>query len=287
MPNVDEANPDMVRLRWGPTYVFRGGGGHVRVLGNVGGLVGTARDVDPRPQLEQDVEGQSGTQPVVLRERRLIARVGLELASALPYPVLAPRRSPALGAVELRYRPEVRIRRHSFELGDADTEIVERTMVLPLTAGLRWHVSPRQRLTFFAGPRFDLVAYSEPGSRSLARGPAQLGPMYGEAFYDIDVPLTRRRGSTRRRASRRARPVDAVGQLRLGYVHSRFDGLGFDLGAALGFLGPAHASWTMRLRRRRAKTAFQGGVGVWVGGGASVFLTAGVVAPTLGARPKR
>jgi hypothetical protein len=230
--------------------------------------------VDPRPQNDQDIEGQSGTFPVVLRERRLDAGVGLDLAVNLPYPAGPPARSSYLGRAELRFRPEARIRRHVRRLGNRDDQIEERVMFLPLTVGARWHLSPRQRFTFYVGPRFDFISYSAPGSTSLERGEPQVAPMFGEAFYDIDVPLTQHP-----RRDGRARRVDGNGQLTLGYVHSRFEGMALNVGSAVGFLGPGHVAWHMRFRPRYNPVAFQMSLGLWVGSGVATFLSAGIVTP--------
>jgi hypothetical protein len=281
MSNLDEVDPDVMRMRWAPTLAFPNDHGRLRLIGHLGGPVGVTRAVDPRPQHDQDIEGQNGTYPVVLRERRLDLGVGLDLAVKLPYPVRPPERSPALGRAELRFRPEARIRRHVRSLGDREEQIEERVMFLPLTVGARWHISPRQRFTFYVGPRFDFISYSLPGSTSLERGEPQVAPLFGEAFYDIDVPLTERP-----RRDGQPRQVDANGQLTLGYAHCRFDGMALNIGPAVGFLGPAHVAWHMRFRPRANPVAFQMSLGLWVGSGVATFLSAGIVTPDIRGRKK-
>src|SRR5262249_50823681 len=161
---------------------------------------------------------------------------------ALPYPVLR-RGSAHLGAAELRFRPEFQYRRDWLRYGDAEMHIVERTMLLPLNVGVRWHLGPRQRFTFYMGPRFDIVSYSAPGGRSLARGKPEIGPLYAEAWYDIDIPLT-----SRPRRDHKMRKVTVNSQLTVGYIHSRFDGRGFNFGPVIGFLGPIVAEYAIRVR---------------------------------------
>jgi hypothetical protein len=245
------------------------------LFGHVGGWLVPVREVDPRPQSTEVPAGQAGTAPRVLRQRRLSVGLGVDLAVALPYPVLAPRRSARLGAAELRWRPEVQIRRDAFAPGTSQATILERTMLLPLTVGVRWHLSARQRFTLYAGPRFDLVAFSDLGSDRLRRGGVQTGPLYGEAWYDVDVPLT-----PRPRRDGRPRKLDANGQLTLGYIHSKLDGNGFDLGPVIGFLGPLHVGWATRLRPLGAPLAAQLGAFARIGNGnTSVALELGLVAP--------
>jgi hypothetical protein len=272
---LDERHPPVMLFRFAPTWYFPDGGGRLRLFGHVGGLLGQDVEVDPRPQHSTPIEGQEGTFPFGLGERRLNIGVGLDMAVLLPYPVLSASRF--LGPAELRYKPEVQITRHVFEYPDGQTRIVERVMLLPLTAGIRWHVSPRQRFTLYVGPRFDFVSYSEPGG-GLARGAAQLGPFYGEAWYDIDVPITL--------LVRGARPskVQINGQVTMGYVHSRFDGRGFNISGAIGFMGPIQVAWAMRFRPTGARWALQGTVGTWIGNGLWPFAQLGLVLPDLGGR---
>lgn len=280
---LDESRPHSLTLRMAPNLYLPHGHGRARLFGHVGGWLTPEHEVDPRPQLAEMIPDQQGSAPQVLRQRHVSIGVGVDLAVTLPYPVLAPRRSARLGAAELRYRPEVQIRRDRFAPETPQTTVVERTMLLPLTAGVRWHLSPRQRFTVYFGPRFDFVAFSDPasagGSDRLRRGGPQRGLLYGEAWYDIDVPLT-----GRPRRDGRARSMIATGQLTLGYVHSGFDGQGFDFGPVVGFLGPIHLSWSTRLRPVGAPVAAQLGGFARVGSGTTLGLELGLVAPDLHAR---
>lgn len=279
---LDETPAHGLQLRMAPNLRLPSGHGRVRPFGHVGGWLVPVREVDPRPQHTAVLPGQEGTAPRVLRQRRLSVGLGVDLAVALPYPVLPPRRSARLGAAELRWKPEVQIRRDAYDPGTPQATLLARTMLLPLTVGARWHVSPRQRFTVYAGPRFDLVAFSDRGSRSLRRGGAQVGPLYGEAWYDVDVPL-----GARPRRDARPRRVHANGQLTLGYVHSGFDGQGLDLGPVIGFLGPVHVGWSTRLRPAGAPVAAQLGAFARIGSGTVAGLELGLVAPDVPPRPWR
>lgn len=279
---LDETPAHGTLLRLAPNVFLPHGDGRLRPFGHVGGWLVPVREVDPRPQFTAVPPGQLGTAPRVLRQRRLSLGLGVDLAVALPYPVLAPHRSARLGAAELRWRPEVQIRRDTFAPGTPQASTLARTMLLPLTVGVRWHLSPRQRVTLYMGPRFDLVAFSDPGSARLRRGGAQVGPLYGEAWYDVDVPLD---GHPRRDG--RPRTLAATGQLTLGYVHAKFDGHGFDLGPVIGFLGPVHVGWSTRLRPAGARLAAQLGAFARIGSGnTTVALELGLVAPDLHLRAR-
>jgi hypothetical protein len=279
--NLDEAQPHTLSLRWAPTWRFTPGGARVRLIGHLGGWLNPSRQVDPRPQAAASADDREGTAPQTFRQRRLSTSVGLDFAVPLPYPVLRnPRRSAFLGPAELRWRPTFDIRREAIDLDGVDPRVVERTMLLPLTVGARWHLSPRQRFTFYAGPRFDMVAYADPGTDGLSRGRPQLSPLYGEAWYDIDVPLTSRHRD-------KPRLVDATGMLTMGYVHSRFDGFGLDFGPVVGFLGPVHVGWLTRIRPRGSKVAAQLGATGRIGNGFAGTLEVGIVVPDLGPGGRR
>jgi hypothetical protein len=275
--NLDETQPHAMVLTFAPNYFFPNSGGRVRLFGHFGGQLWTEREVDPRPQNAASSDGREGTAPLALRERQFTTGVGVDVAVRMPYPAI--RRSRFLGPAELRWRPEVQIRRELIGPGSATEHVIERTMFLPLTVGIRWLVAPRQRFTLYFGPRFDFVAFSEPGSRRVRRGPAQTGAFYGEAWYDFDFPMTlqpRRDGKARRAA--------VNSQLNLGYVHSRFDGNGFNFGPVIGFLGPIHLRWATRVRPNGWPVALQPGLGVAIGSAMTVTATFGLVLPDLGAK---
>jgi hypothetical protein len=273
--NLDETEPHAMLLTFAPNWFFPRSGGRARLFGHFGGQLWAEREVDPRPQNDVALADQRGTAPVVLRERQLSAGVGIDLAVATPYP--ATKRSAFLGPAELRWKPEVQIRREVIGPGSATEHVVERTMLLPLTAGVRWILSARQRFTFYFGPRFDLVAFSEPGSQRVHRGRPHVAAMYGEAWYDVDFPMTlhpRRDGKPRR--------AMVNSQLNLGYVHSRFDGNGFNFGPVIGFLGPLHVRWTTRVRPNGWRVALQPGAGVAIGSNFAAVVSFGVAVPDLG-----
>jgi hypothetical protein len=277
---LDEVPAHATLLRFAPNLYMPSdtpsAAARLRLFGHVGGWLVPVREVDPRPQFTEVPAGQVGTSPAVLRQRRLSIGLGLDLAVPLPYPVLAPHRSARMGPAELRWRPEVQIRRDWFAPGTPQATSLERTILLPLTVGVRWHLSARQRFTIHAGPRFDMVAFSDRGSDRLRRGGAQIGPLYGEAWYDVDVPFT-----NRPRRDGRPRKLDANGQLTLGYVHAKIDGQGFDFGPVIGFLGPIHVGWATRLRPTGAPVATQIGAFARIGNTTAVGLELGLVAPDL------
>jgi hypothetical protein len=280
---LDEVPAHGMLLRVAPNLYMPRDEARLRPFGHVGGWLVPVREVDPRPQFTEVPAGQAGTAPRVLEQRRLSIGAGVDLAVPLPYPVLPPRRSAWLGPTELRWKPEAQIRRDSFAPGTSQATTLSRTILLPLTVGLRWHLSARQRFTVYVGPRFDLVAFSDRGSDELRRGGAQIGPLYGEAWYDIDVPLT-----ARPRRDGRPRKLEANGQLTLGYVHAKLDGKGFDFGPVIGFLGPLHVGWATRLRPAGAPVAAQLGAFARIGNGTTtVSLELGLVAPDLHLRGRR
>ena len=276
---LDETNPHQMRMTFAPNFFFRDGGGRIRVFGHVGGTLWQERQVDPRPQFQQPIEGQLGTAPVSLRERRLSVGVGADLAVNLPYPVFT--RSSFLGPSELRYKPEFQIRRETLDPGLPSQRVIERTMMLPLTVGARWRLSERQRFTVYFGPRLDTISFAEPGQEKLQRGAAQIGPLYGEAWYDVDFPMTR--GERRDGAVRRAK---VNSQLSMGYVHSRFDGRGLNFGPVIGFLGPVHLRWATRVRPTHWPVALQFGAGATIGNGLSAAANVGIVLPGLTERQR-
>ena len=273
---LDERSTHTMALRFAPSWAFADNAGRVRLVGHLGGLLAATQDVDPRPQFASDISGQEGSAPVVLQTRQTSIGVGLDWAVRLPYPVLSPSRSTYLGPAEIRWKPDVQIRRDIVDVGQSSERIVSRTMLLPLTVGMRWHLSPRQRFTVYAGPRLDIISLSEPGSDNLSRGRAQTGPLYAEAWYDLDVPFT-----LRPRRDGRSRQTQTNGQLTLGYTHSRFDGQGFNLGPVVGFFGPFHAQWHTRVRPKGSPVAFQATAGVAAGNGVTMTASVGVVAPNL------
>lgn len=277
---LDEVDPSSLGAVFAPTWFFGHGHGRLRLLGHVGGDLISQKEVDPRPQLMSPGAGEEGTRPVTFTDRELSIGLALDLAVAMPYPVLPARWAGFLGPAELRYKPEVQIRRHDVGLAGQERTI-ERTMLLPLTVGARWHLSQRQRFTIYVGPRFDIVSAAR-ADGELERGGAEIGPLYGEAWYDIDFPFTRlpRKDGEPRRAR-------VNGQLSVGYVHSRFDGRGIEFGPVIGFLGPLVGWWHTRVRPAGWPVALQGGVGVAIGNGVTTSVRLGVVLPDIRSKERR
>jgi hypothetical protein len=283
-PVAGESAPGSANFRLAPTYYFPHGDGRLRLLGRVGGMLGPRKDVDPRTEELENFD-------TALSERSWSLDLALDLAVRLPYPAdygghrAEVRDAKALpsrgyfGPWELRYRPSMSMRRERYQpAGDFEERRIERIMVLPLTVGARSHLSPRQRFTFYAGPRFDFVSYAV-GEGSLSRGPASLGAFYGEAWWDMDFPhLLRGRASVTHAL---------CGQLSVGYVHTRFDGQGANVGTAIGFMGPFNAAWRMRLHKLEKSSAIQFGIGGWAGNGIGSFIEVGISLPDLGSDPAR
>lgn len=279
---LDEHRPPFMLGHFAPTLRFSDGDSRLRVTGYVGGPLGRQTDTDPRPQVAVEASDREGTAPWVRRQRGLWAGVGLDMAVALPYPVLSARRSRFLGRAELRWKPDFHYRRELMEPGAGGERMVERSMLLPLTVGMRWHLSPRQRFTFYLGPRFDVISIRGPGDEKIRRGKPELAPMYAEVWYDIDIPL-----NLWPRADGRSRRAVVNSQLSFAYIHSRFDGLGINFRAVVGFLGPAYVRWHVRIRPKHAKIAAQATVGARLGGGFGLFGTLGLVLPDLQRRKRR
>src|SRR5690606_34032993 len=96
---------------------------------------------------------------------------------------------------------------------------------------------------------------------------------YGEAWYDLDVPIL---------SAGSRYQTTIVGQLSVGYLHSRFDGHGLSVGPAIGYVGSLQLAWRMRFRRINSPLAVQTGLGAWFGNGVGGTLELGIVLPDLG-----
>ncbi len=269
---TDERVPYGLTGSIAPTWQFPRDRGRLRLLGSVGGELGDRLERDPRPQTQVADNGAGGTFATALESSRLWVRGGLDLALRLPYPI--GRRSPWLGQFELRYKPLVFFARDELLLSDGESERVsERIALTPLNLGFRWIVSPRQRFTVYLGPRWDLIGYGEPGAVEI--GAPALAPIYAESWFDLDVPLQK---------PRLGRRANAVGQLTLGYVHSRFGAEGIDVGSIVGFVGHMVTQFSLRVRPRESPVAYQFDLGARIGDGLNPFLRVGVVLPDLGSK---
>lgn len=183
-----------------------------------------------------------------LRSRRWRLSAGTEVAWTVP-------RSGAMGTVEIRARPTWELRRRTLRRGHDDAQIVEHEALFPLNLGLRWHVAPRQRFTAYLGPRIDWISFSDPGSTELRRGGPVWGTFYGEAWWQLDLPLT----------------SQLTGRLNAGYIHSNLDNERFDVGAVVGYFGPLEVA----LDLRHVPTGVQLTVGSRIGTGGGPFLEVG------------
>jgi len=217
-------------------------------------------DVDPRESAPPDDQASAFPVGLSLRRSRLTlgAEVTLRLRSART--IGGPRFS-------LRWRPALEVRDRTRFPGEPDVQRTRHVAALPATVGFRWSVTPRQRFTAFVGPRLDWLAYSDPGSTGLSDAGGPLwGPVYAEAYYQIDAPV---RG--------RVAGFDATSRLNLGYVHSNLDGQSFDVGAIIGFFGPVDASVDLRLRRPDAAMAWQLTAGSMLGANGGPYVEIGAV----------
>ena len=278
---TDELLPYSISGSIAPTWYFPKELGRLRLLGRVGGQLGKRLERDPRPQTSKD----DGSFQPGLESQSMSFEAGLDLAFSLPYPLNSrPRAKPAfLGQFELRYKPLFFFSRDSLRFAaqleglDEGTEtggeptISQRVALTPLNFGLRWNVTPRERFTVYMGPRWDLNGYGAPGDVVMSKPNA--APIYTEAWFDIDLRIHQLLPG--RRAS-------VVGQFTVGYIHSRFYGIGLNFGAIVGFLGPVVSQFSLRVRPRGSIVAYQFELGVRAGGGINPFLRAGIVLPSLG-----
>ena len=267
---LDEASPYGLGVSVDPTIAL---GDHVSLQPHVGVSVnlGQTRSVDPRPQNTAPQSDQETAFPVALTSNRFRTSIGAELSVRLPYPF--PVKRPVYsGALEIRWKPMWELRRRTLHVGTDKQQLVEHSALYPVTVGLRWHVAPRQRFTFYVGPRIDWVSFSDPGSSTLRRGPAALGTLYAEAWWQLDIPFS----------PKGRKNTHVNGRFNVGYLHSHLDGQRLDVGAIVGYFGPLELSFDLRVRRVGAPVAMQVSAGYRIANGGGPFVAVGVVAPTLG-----
>ncbi len=272
---LDEITPYGVSVSLDPTITI---GDVFQIQPSIGGSfsLGDSADVDPRPQRQAFRQDQDSLFPITLTRGRIKVAAGAELAWKLPYPLPRIPKPAYAGAFELRYRPTVEVRRVTRHRSTTREQITEHVALYPAMLGFRWHLSPRQRFTFFASPRIDWIAFSDPGSSTLRRGPPVLGGFYAEAWYQVDVPLT----------PLATTKTSVSGRFNLGYVHSKLDGEAFDLGMIIGFFGPVNVSWDFRIRRRDSPVAIQIVAGIWLTEGGGPYLEIALVTPDIAAPAK-
>ena len=259
-----ERSPPIMLASFAPTYQLPNSRGRIRLLGNVGGRLGEQVGRDVRPQTSE----RDNSFAPALAVRTVRFDVGLDVAVRLPYPLT--RRPAGLGQLELRYKPNFWYFSDALVLGESE-RVSQRVMLTPLNVGFRWHISPRQRFTFYLGPRWDMHGYGEPGK--LAPGKPVLGPIYSESWFDLDVPIAP--------AAKRA---GVVGQFTLGYIHARTLGNGLDFGPVVGFFGQVRTQFALRVRPRGSVVAYQFELGAQIGAGVTPYLRVGVVLPDIGGR---
>lgn len=159
------------------------------------------------------------------------------LAVPLPYPLVAGPKAALTGRVELLWAPAIRLRRHDLLDPDGASRVLERTALMPLNLGIRWHLSPRQHFELVVGPRWDLQRLNA-GDEELALGRGQANNFYGQVWYVVDIPF----------APPGPGALVLAGRLELGYEQWKGDGRSLNMGTVVGYLGPIHLRWTLRLR---------------------------------------
>jgi hypothetical protein len=233
--------------------------------------LGSSRDVDPRPQKEGTGADETTTFPLAVTRDSFKVSAGVEMSWKLPYPAPGPIIPAYAGAVEFRYKPSVTVRRRTLHADTPAEQTVELTTLNPMLFGVRWHVSPRQRFTFYVGPRWNWIAFTDPGEDELRRGDPQNGGLYAEGWYQVDVPFT----------PKGQKKTSVSGRLSVGYVHDKLSGMAFDTGAVIGFFGPVNISWDFRFRRVEAPVAVQITTGIWLSAGGGPYVELGFVAPDI------
>jgi hypothetical protein len=254
----EDTVPPIVVLRMEPTLQLDRAGSTLGVHLGLG--VQPARETrwDHRWDLPWQSEFEDVRSPSS-REVRLDLSPRLSLP--LPYPLAQGPKAPLTGRVELLWEPAIRLRRYDLLDLDGDSRVVERTSVLPLNFGIRWHLSPRQHFKLVVGPRWDLQRLiADPDVLPL--GGAQANNFYGEVWYVIDVPF----------AAARPGPVRVSGRLELGYEQWKGDGHSLNVGSIVGYLGPMHLRWTLLMRAASSPvTAMLRVAGIVADGGGVLF----------------
>ena len=250
--------PPIVVLRAEPTLQLDRAGSTFGLHVGLGVQPGRETRWDPRwdlawlSQLEQTGSPSS-------REVRF--DVSPRLALPLPYPVARGPKAPLTGRVELLWEPAIRLRRYDLLDVDGDSRVVERTSMLPLNFGIRWHLSPRQHFELVVGPRWDLQRLiADPDQ--LSPGGAQANNFHGEVWYVIDVPF----------APPGPGALRVSGRLELGYEQWKGDGRSLNVGSIVGYLGPMHLRWTLLMRAASSPlTAMLRVAGIVADGGGVMF----------------
>ena len=219
---IDEVVPYTGGLRTSPRLTL---GEHAQLVVNSrwSGNAAWSAHVDPRPQ---------GTYDVVLQERTRAMDLEPEVRWTFTHG-------------DVRVRQMWWVRWDTLEYADGTERTVRREAMTP-AVGARWYISERQRFQVHLGPRWNRLSWTEDGTYTPRS--TQLGPVYGDATYAIHLAHPDRWGFER------------VSRLRFTYVHSNFDGLGFDLGAIVGFFGPVILEWELRMKAPESSQSWQLGV---------------------------
>lgn len=172
-------------------------------------------------------------------------------------------RMDASEAWQVRVRPIVRQELLAIEyLADGSSRSLRRGSLIG-AVGFQWTLSPRQAFAFYAGPRWDRLAWTDGADVDADN---RLGPLYGEARYDLHIdhePLDRAN-------------LELSGRVRLAYVHDNFDGAGLNMGAIVGFFGPVIVRYDLMARPANASWALNTGIVGTLADGGGVGLQLGV-----------
>ncbi|MEZ4318830.1 MAG: hypothetical protein R3F61_15050 [Myxococcota bacterium] len=177
-------------------------------------------------------------------------------------------RARVIDDVDVIGTPLLSTRWEHFQYADGSERRLQRTMVVPLGVGFRWRISGRQYFESVAGPRWDHLSWS--GDQGSGAAPAYFSALYLISRYRIQFAHPDLRGGTLR------------SRLGVSYLHSNFDGQGYNIGASIGFMGPLQADWDIRWTPPRGP-AIQAGLDLVVGDGGGIGFDLGI-APR-GSRP--
>ena len=161
---------------------------------------------------------------------------------------------------DLVWRPTAERRYDHVTYVDGTEADYRRSLAAPLTVGGRWYLTGRQRFEVVAGPRFDQIRWSA-GREDVGWS---RGPLYLEAFYSVDIAHGGAWSGSR---------------FQVGYLHSKVDGAGLDIGAVNGIFGPAIVRYDLRWRPQPTAWALQLGLDLTIADGGGGALQLGVVPP--------
>jgi len=234
-----EAIPYSPKLSLSPAVPL-GDWGQLGLSSSASTDLGASLDLDPRPQ--------AGTEPVLEASGRSV-----DLSAELQ--VYATRH------VWFALRPMTQVRVEQFQYADGQSQTLHRRATMPATAGAWFNVSDRQRFGMYVGPRWDRIRTGD------GEGSTWLGPLYGEAHYDLQLDHGRLLWG------------ESHSRVRLSYLHTNFDGAGFNAGAMVGFAGPFRVEWDLSIRKPDARWAWQAGLDADIGEGGGAAMSIGLTPP--------